>query len=505
MGVWGKAAKVYFTAGRSAGNAAGNAAERGVASWTAGRGRKAAARGIIGPWDPPPPPGMGGYIDFSGVARPGELDCSDWWFPLGRYVKPRDPWRPADEMGLSLREANRHTLVLGPTRAGKTAGVIAPWIVAGIQAGFSVVTLDVKGNHDLLDEVTRYRDAYANGLKIRLVNWDYKDPQHSRHWNFLAELDDEGAVNAAAEAICGRAKANDPNRNFHLRDLKWTRGLLELIYDSNQTFVVQDILALLADPSAFRDFIDRFPRSRGAQRLRDLFNLADDEFAKATQFLATHFETLNTRGFNAVTHSSQIDMRTLAVGPPALIHCNAPVMDESLSEAASGLFLSLLLHRRLARNGAASGPPMLLVLDEAPRLQSRLDLGRLLSLAAGAGVSVLIAAQEVEQFDVAKRQEILANCGTLVVLGSTNPTTTDYVMSRLGTRVRAKLSSSDSYDRRNGRSTSYSRDTETVPVMDRVALASPPSGRFGATVLNSHLSTKPILVDLTRPDLPPNP
>jgi type IV secretory pathway TraG/TraD family ATPase VirD4 len=143
---------------------------------------------------------------------------------------------------------------------------------------------------------------------------------------------------------------------------------------------------------------------------------------------------------------------------------------------------------------------MLLVLDESPRLQDRLNLGSLLSVAAGAGVSVLLAAQEVEQFDEKKRSEILANCGSLVLLGGTNPTTTEYVISRLGTRVRGKVSRADSFDH-SGRSTSYTHDSESVPVLDHVALRYPPSGPFGAVLLNDQVSTKPVLIDLIRSDL----
>ncbi|MGY2126957.1 type IV secretory system conjugative DNA transfer family protein [Blastococcus sp. SYSU DS0617] len=470
-----------------------------MASWAAGRGARSVARGRIGPWDPVPPAGSTGYLDFSGAARPGDVDCRDWWFPLGRYVKPKNPWAASEEIGLSMRQANRHTLVLGPTRGGKTAGVIAPWIVAGAQAGYQVVTVDVKGGGDLLGEVRAYRDAVAPGEKHRLLSWDYRNPGASKQWNFFAELDDEGAVNAAAEALCGRARDNDPHKNFHLRDLKWMRGLLELVYDSNLDVVVRDVLVLLADPTALRNLIARHPASRGAQRLRDLCQLSDDEFAKATQFLSTYLEVLNTDGFNAVTRRSQLDMRTLATDAPAIVHVNAPIVDRSLSEAASGLFLSQLLHRRMSRFGQASAP-MLLVLDEAPRLQDRLDLGSLLSLAAGANVSVLLAAQDIDQFDKEKRQEILANCGSLVLLAGANSSTTDYVMSRLGTRLRGKTTRADSLDHQ-GRSTSYTRDSETVPVLDHAALRHPPAGRFGATLLNDQISQRPVLIDLTRPDL----
>lgn len=492
----GQAARLSHAAGRSS----GNAAERGLAAWGAGRGRRAVRQGLIGPWDPLPPAGSGGYLDFSGAARPGDLDARDWWFPLGRYVKPKHPWGPGAEIGLPLQEANRHTMVLGPTRGGKTAGLIAPWMVAALRAGYLVVSVDVKGNDDLLSEVTRYRDAFAQGESFPLRRWDYREPQRSKSWNFLAELDDDGAVNAAAEAICGRPRDADPNRAFHVRDLKWARGLLELAYDTGSAWNVGDLLTVLADPTALRDLVDKHRRSRGAQRLRDLVLMADDDFSRSTQFLATHFETLNTRGFNAVTTRQQLDLRRLAVADPGLVLVNAPIVDGALSEASSGLFVNMLLHRRLAAFGTAA-PPMLLVLDESPRLQDRIDLGKVLSLAAGAGVSVLLAAQDVKQFEDKVRDEVLANCGTLVVLGGTGPETTDYVGRRLGQRVRGKQTANDSYDRRTGRTRSYGADSETVPVLDHNALFNPPSGRWGATVVNNRLSPRPVLVDLGRSDL----
>jgi hypothetical protein len=41
--------------------------------------------------------------------------------------------------------ANRHTVVYAPTQAGKSTSIIAPWIYAGMRAGYLVIALDLTG------------------------------------------------------------------------------------------------------------------------------------------------------------------------------------------------------------------------------------------------------------------------------------------------------------------------------------------------------------------------
>ena len=80
------------------------AAQRGVtqslnqsmAQRQANRGWRAAQSGLVGPWDPPPPPQLGDYLDFSGVARPEDISGNGSDFPLGRYVLPRKRWEPRE-------------------------------------------------------------------------------------------------------------------------------------------------------------------------------------------------------------------------------------------------------------------------------------------------------------------------------------------------------------------------------------------------------------------------
>lgn len=498
--MWWNLSRAGARASWAGGQLLGDALSQTAAQRRVNRGARAVSRGAIGPWDPTPPPGSQGYLDFSGVARPGDITCSEWWFPLGRYVTPRHPWSAKQPIGLPFQEVNRHTAILGVTRAGKTASLIAPWIVEGLAADYVVVALDIKGNDDLKNEVIRYRDAAHPGARFKINEWNYTKPAASRRWNFIRELDDDGAINAATEGICGLPRDNDPNRNFHLRDMKWARGLLELAHDSGLDLDVRNLLDVLSDPADLDRLVRKYPQTRGAQRMRDLLAMDPGAQARATQFLATYFEVLNNDGFVEVTRSSRFDLRQAVFTPGQLLLVNAPVSDGPLSAVSSGLFLSQVIHRRLSAFGG-NPPPMLLVIDEAARVLDRLDLGRLLSLAAGANVSVVIALQDIKQLPEDRRDEILANCGTTILLGGSSPSTTEYVSKRLGTRTMASYTATENHGRGSGRSSGYTLSSAPAPVMGDNELRSPPSGRFGAVVVNNNISRRPILVDLTRHDM----
>lgn len=135
-------------------------------------------KGILGPWDAPPPDvGAYGYWDYRGVARPSDIAPFNLDFPLGRYREPRR-WTALEEIGLTERTASEHAIVLGPTRSGKTASIIAPWIYHALQLGYSVLAVDVKGRDHLLAEVKRY-SSHKGPLGAPVLKWDYTDPRRS--------------------------------------------------------------------------------------------------------------------------------------------------------------------------------------------------------------------------------------------------------------------------------------------------------------------------------------
>lgn len=464
-----------------------------------------ARRGVLGPWDPPPPPRahQAGLWDYRGVARTRDIAHATADFPLGRYVDPRH-WRTKQTFGLPAQVANEHTVVIGPTRSGKTVSIIAPWIHSALQLGYTVVAVDVKGNDDLLREIKTYSAARGR-LGVPVLKWDYTDPARSMSWNWIADVCTEGQINAAVEAICGRPSPQDPNKFFHQSAIKYLRGILQLASAAAIPMTLRDILAVLSDPAK----MDGFVRSRlghpGAHRLVELTGLGPGDFIKHTMELKTHLETLDTNGFSAVTRPSSAQFRfdDLAGTGPALIIVNAPMADGALADAACSLFLSQLL-QRLLTNFNQRKRSVLLALDEGPRVQHRIDLGSTLSLVAGAGASVLLACQDVTQFQPDVRDEILSNCGTMVCLPRVSKATTDYFSGRLGQMNFGSMSHNVGGRGGFGQpGSTWTHSTVTGAVLAHREISSPPPllGCWPGFVHAPSLSARPVVVDLDRADL----
>ena len=209
------------------------------------RGRRAAARGVLCPGDPPPPPGSSDYLDYRGVASARELTAlRDAPFSLGRYLDPRRGARWP--IGVPEEVLHRHAAVIGPTGSGKTKSILLPWTAAALQSGASVVAVDVTG--DLLDDLVVVRSA-VGAFNARVAKWDYTDPGHSISWNWLASLRDDDAVTSVTEALIGRDQPNDPQPYFHQRDRRTLRGLVEITRTLRPHATSAELLALVGDQS----------------------------------------------------------------------------------------------------------------------------------------------------------------------------------------------------------------------------------------------------------------
>jgi TraM recognition site of TraD and TraG len=507
MGIGWQMTKGAFGAGRAMNRGVQRAVAGGMATRQVTRTSPAVRAGLVGPFDDIPA-NASDFRDYSGIATPNDITPMTWSFPLGRYVMPkgtrRNPaqWTGDAEIGIDDRTANRHTVVYTPTQGGKTSSIIAPWIWAGLQYGYVVVTLDMKGNDDLIDHVHRHaasREPLPEHLG--LATFDYNKPSGSVSWNWMDDLIDDSAIEAAVEALVGKDRENDPNREFRARDMKWMRALFEFARDSRVTWTVGLLLSLLADHDRMVRVIDHEGSQRVRERLADLIDprITVGEYHDKIQFLTTYLEVLNHEGFNRVTQRHGMSMDDLGQ-EPGLMVVSTPLADGKLSAAVGGLFLSQFLNRQLKRFNT-SNRPVLFVLDEAPRLQNKLDLPGMLASAASSGMSVLLAVQEINDFDDKQRDAILANCATHILMGGAAPKTTDYFGERLGTRQALRRTIGSTYNHRDGHSLQRGVQSETVPYLGRAELATPPGGLFPAIVQCYALSRKPILVDLTRADL----
>jgi type IV secretory pathway TraG/TraD family ATPase VirD4 len=482
-----------------AGAKAGTALSGAVSDYSAGRG---ARRGVLAPGDPPPPPtANGSYFDFRGVLSlrgvPNDLQVAE--FPVGRYVHPAKG--PRGPIALPAGVVGHHAAVVGPAGSGKTTGIIVPWIIAGLRAGWSVVTIDVKGN--LIDRVRNAVQVSGQPLGVRASVLDYTRPAQSVRWNWLAELDSERAIDNAVQSILGKEPPPKSDPFFFHMDSQVLRGLLELasVSSHRDTLTAASLLRTLRDQRKMVERVKRYPSSPAFPRLRDLETLYPDEYAKRIAGVAIRLDALAKPVVEAVTNRCDIRANDV-LGSQRLVSVVAPVQDGQMAATLSSLFINQLLFRAYDRFVNPGGVPVLLVLDEAAQIADRVDFESLLSVAREAQIAAVIAVQDVAQFkDENQRSIIFANSGTVIYMPRTSSKSAELLSKRLGEHpVQAASMSTGPAPSGLGTNTNRTKHTQMVPVLgarEIMGLADP-FGRFAAIVHAPDLTDRPFIVDLTQ-------
>jgi len=270
------------------GKAAARSAQRAHLSGTIRASAAVANKGFLAPGDPPVAPGAMGLLDYRGVATGRDLSAlrrqshSSGW-PIGSQIR-LSPFDRPSALAVPREVLARHIAVIGPTTAGKTYGLMVPWIHAALREGDSVVALDVKG--DLLHEIENFASRHG-GSGARSAKWDFADPGRSISWSWLAELDSEDAVDAAVTAVLGKERPNstaDPF--FHRRDALILRGLLTFTARSRSApSDVQAILQLLADRKKLQNLVATRSHLPGMSDLQaaQVQSLDDIDYGRAIQ------------------------------------------------------------------------------------------------------------------------------------------------------------------------------------------------------------------------------
>lgn len=478
------------------GNSIGQAASSAVGDYAAGKG---ARRGILAPGDPPPPPTAGGgYYDYRGVVdwkrAPGPLQNAE--FPLGRLLHPSKGVRQS--IALRTGDVERHVTVVGPAGSGKTRWVIVPWIVAALRAGWSVVALDVKGN--LMQHVKEAVRESGQPLGLKPVVLDYTNPARSVKWNWCAELTSDRAVGGAVKAINGSKPPPHTAEHFFYRSEEILRGLLELTAESpnRDKTTAGRIYRVLKDQQALGRIVKANPTSQAYARLADLLPLYPDQYSQETATVAAKLTALANPAIEAVTNQVGFRMRDV-LQSRTLVSVVARVEQDGLMAAMLGsLFVNQLLFSAYDRFANWTGVPVLVVLDEAARLQQLVDFESMLSLGREAGIHGLIAVQDAAQFkDENERSVIFSNSGTLVYLPHTSALSAKLLSDRLGQHPVQTSSMSVSQSSSGwGTQRNPSWQTQMAPVLGQREISSLPFGPRSAVVHASPLIDPPFLVDL---------
>jgi type IV secretory pathway TraG/TraD family ATPase VirD4 len=485
-------------AAAKAGAKAGSALTEAAGDYSAGRG---ARRGVLAPGDPPPPPSAGGsYYDYRGVLNlrkvPAELQRAE--FPLGRYVHPAKG--PRDPIALPAAVVARHVAVVGPAGSGKTHGVVVPWIIAALRAGWSVVAIDVKAN--LMDHVRAAVHRSGQPLGVRAAQLDYTKPAQSVTWNWCAELDSDRAIDSTVKAIAGSKPPPHTAPVYFYQEAQLLRGLLNLAAASpkRQHLTATHLHDLLKDQNKLMRICKAIPSSLAWDGLKDLEALDPRDYADRVTSLAAKLSVLANPTIAAVTNRVGLRLEDV-LSDRTLVSVVAPVQDGLMGTLLSSIFVNQLLFRAYDRFTNPGGVPVLLVLDEAARLADFVDFESILSVAREARVAGLIALQDAAQFkDENQRSIIFSNCGTLIYLPGASSLSAKLLSDRVGQHpVQATSVSVGPAPSGWGSHRTRSTQTQMAPILGQREISNLPFGPHAAVVHAQPLADPPFLVDLTQP------
>ncbi len=508
---WGyKAMGKAIGGGAHAGARMGDSLNTAAAARAASRvGARQARRGYLAPGDPTPSPTVGtDYLDYRGTATWTELrNLEGEAFPLEAYVdlQRRQMRGP---IGLPAPVLNRHAIVIGPAGSGKTAGLLIPWIWAGLASDWAVVAVDVKG--DLREDLDAYdRSIGSPSMGIPIVKWDFMDTGESVSWEWLGELTSDARLDAAITAILGRRpEKSSADPYFYQRDYRTLRGILSFSRAlSPYVRTAGQLIRLLEADQRLVDAVAANPRAPGASDLDAVLRFPGHEYPKVISGVVTALSALDTPGVAAVTaarrNEPKFDLEAALDNLQALI-ISAPLRGGQVSATLSSLMLNQLAQRLYERFGKTRRR-VLLVIDEAAQVTDRVDIAQLMEVSRSAGVGVVVALQDVAKIkDENDRSSILSNAATFAILPGASPTSVKEFGQRLGQRYEQTYSVSGGTHRTAWGAaplnTSYA--TESVPVLRDREIMQPPVGDRPAVIHvkapELQITSKPFLVDLYR-------
>lgn len=434
-------------------------------------------------------------MDYRGTATEKELGAlKQNGVPIGRFMHPKG--QPANPLKLPLEMLQRGCAVIGPTGAGKTEGIVLPWITALLQQGASIVTCDVKG--DLFDRLLP--EARKGGARVWY--WNISDPARSMSWNWFDAIQDYRDIEAATLSILGRPKPNDNQPFFYERDYRWLRALINITKQAyKHTAQPRYLYSLVGDQNALRTLFKQSPAIQHlAAEVSDMLQFSVDEHSKAVSGLLNALHLFNTPSIRHVTERSDFKLDEISHSPTLLI-IGAALADGRASEVMSGMFinqLTNLVYRRLV-GAQTNAKPLFFILDEAARLKDRINYEEMLSVVRSAKVGVCLASQDVNQFGDARQQAaILSNCLTFIALRGSSADTAKHLSSRLGQRHEDQILTNK--DRgpfdllsKHGQS----QHTCSIPVLGEREIMHPPGSPYAAVMHVTPVTKKPFLIDLT--------
>lgn len=381
--------------------------------------------------------------------RPGASHGSAHWAGVAELRAMRPRKGRADlvvgRVGRSLvsireREQYEHLLLVAPTGAGKTSGVILPNLLTEPGTRSLVITDPkrelLRATSPQMQRRYGHRNVWA---------FDFLDPALSRGYNPLAYVTDAATADLFAQTwVRNTGESKDAFWSNAARTLIGAAAL-HLVKTEEIVPPLVALMELLCGTPAevVRATLAASPVPEVRRLARGfLANMAKNERLLGSVFteLPPRFTCLNIAAVRATTGINEIDFARLAAAPTALYLALDPQHGKTLAPLTASFFLHFFTTLTAIAKAAPAGAlpvPVLAYLDEFGTIGHIPEFASRMATVRSAGIGCLLVIQDKAQLEKAYGKEdadtILANAATKLCLARVTRDDAAYFSDLAGT------------------------------------------------------------------------
>jgi type IV secretion system protein VirD4 len=344
------------------------------------------------------------------------------------------------QIAIPERDQYEHLLLVAPTGAGKTSGVILPNLLAEPGTRSLVIT-DPK--RELLRKSTTA--VWARYGQENVWALDFLDPTLSRGYNPLAYVTDAATADLFAQTwVRNTGESKDAFWSNAARTLIGAAAL-HLIATEEITPPLVALVELLCGTPA--EYVSAALAESPVPEVRRLArgflaNMAKNERLLGSVFteLPPRFTCLNLPEVRAVTGTNEIAFAQLARQPTALYLALDPQYSRTLAPLTACFFLHFFMTLTSIAKRVPSGAlpvPVLAYLDEFGTVGHIPEFASRMATVRSAGIGCLLVVQDLAQLTKAYGEEdaatIVSNATTKLCLGRVTHDDAEYFSKLAGT------------------------------------------------------------------------
>ena len=447
-------------------------------------------------------------IFYKVIITRGELKCGNRNLGLVLEMKKKD----SNEIILCI-EDDRHSVIIGATRSGKSRRAILQTIWLRSLAKKSMVISDPKG------ELYLYSYKYLESVGIKTIAVDFREPLKSIHYNYMQfinnAVDDKDIPKAIdytwdlVSVMVGVPKGEPLWNNGESAVI--AAGILVLAMEAPKEFRnltnVYYFLANMCKENAYGELpIDKYFKTLPEiHPARGVFAVAELSPSRTRgSFFGSALATLRLfTNWNIadMTSKSEFDVEKIGMEPTALfiiIPDEKTTLYSLVSLMINQIYVKLV--EVANRHGGRVPCEVEFELDEFGNFPEIPGFGTMLSVGAGRGLRFNIVLQDFQQLEKKYKEDyenIKGNCQNLLYLRTTTPKTLEDISKRTDTYTVQVNNNSSSVSSNHINNVSYS---DSASMQSRALLTPGEVGRIKSPyALDLHSGDFPAIMN--SPDL----